>query len=483
VTHRTRIPSTGRNPDQLLAHMDQLRTADADYRGGRTWSMVYWANEAHEAFLKKAHNLYFSDNALNPIAFKSLKQMESEVVQMTADMLHGPDSAVGTMTSGGTESILVAMAAYRDRARRRWPWIRRPNVVLPETAHPAFDKAGHYFGIRMRRAAVLPTGQVDIRDMKRRIDRNTIALAASAPQYVTGTIDPIPELGALALSKRLPFHVDGCFGGFIQPWLEKLGVAMPPWDFRVPGVTSISADVHKYGYTAKGASVIVYRDMSYLRHQFFVQTGWSGGIYISPSMRGTRPGGPIAAAWASLQAMGEDGYLEIAKTAYDTAQHLRDGLNAIDGLRVLGLPHSIVAAYAASSDEVDLFVVADQLQERGWSVDRQSTPPSIHCSVNAANAPVVDEYLADVRDAVAHARAHPELSTEGDAAMYGMMAKVPIRGLVDHSVRKIMEQMYSPDGTMPDLGASEEIDGTLLKALDLFDRAKRAIPSRRGAGL
>jgi len=485
---RRQIPSAGREHDELIAEMAGFAEGDADFRGGRTWSMVYWAGDAHHAVCERAHNLFMAKNALNPMAFKSLKRMEHEVVQMTASMLNGPDTAVGTMTSGGTESLLLAVKTYRDRAKRKRPWVLRPNMVVPATIHVAFDKASHYFGVRKKVAPVDADGRVDVAAMRRLVDRNTIMLAASAPQYPHGTVDPIPEIGALAQDKGLPFHVDACFGGFVQPWLERLGVPMPVWDFRVPGVTSMSADVHKYGYAPKGASVVVYRDMSYLRHQFFVETGWSGGIYISPSLPGTRPGGAIAAAWASLNAMGQDGYLRLAEEAWKTAEALRAGVAAIDGLRVLGRPESTIVSYAADGADVDLFAVADQLAARGWAVDRQQKPASVHCSVNANNAPVVPQYLEDLRAAVAHVRAHPELAGEGEAAVYGLMAKVPVKGLVAREVLKVMEGMYGPDGGEVDLEAAggDGIVNTIVerygdRVFDALDRLGKVRDSVRRA--
>jgi len=453
---RTRIPTSGRVHQELLDEMAGFADGDADFRGGRTWSMVYYAGDSHSELLKKAHNLYFSTNGLNPMAFRSLKRMESEVVQMTAGLLNGPSSTVGAMTSGGTESLLLAVKTWRDRARTRWPWIRRPNIVCPATIHPAFDKAAHYFGVTLRKAPVGEDGAVRVEDLKRLINRNTILIAASAPQYVSGTVDPIPQIGQLALSKGIPLHVDACFGGFIQPWLERAGVEMPVFDFRVPGVMSMSADAHKYGFAAKGASVLLYRDMGAMRHQFFVCADWAGGIYASPTIAGTRPGGCISAAWAAMMAMGEDGYLEMARRAHDVAERLRDGIEAIDGLKILGQPHSTIVTYASDDPDVDVYAVADWLHERGWATDRQQSPPSIHCSANAANAPVVDEYLSDLREAVAHVRAHPALAREGEAAMYGLMAKIPLRGLVGNTVRQVMAEMYSPGAGEVDLSEQDD---------------------------
>jgi glutamate/tyrosine decarboxylase-like PLP-dependent enzyme len=458
------IPKKGKNHQDVLDEMKGFGQADLDYKSGKSWSLVYYVDDEYYDFLKKAHHVYFSENGLNPMAFQSLKNLESEVVQMSASLLNGGDKNVGTMTSGGTESILMALKCYRDRARKKKPWILRPEVVLPATAHVAFDKAAHYFGLKLRKAPIDEEGQVNVKAMKKLINRNTILLVGSAPQYPHGSIDPIEEIAQLALKKKLPLHVDACFGGFILPWLEKNGVDLPKWDFRVNGVTSISADLHKYGYAAKGASVILYKDMSYLTHQFFITTEWSGGIYAGPTMAGTRPGGPIAAAWGALQAMGEDGYCHLARIAWESSEALRAGINQIEGLHLLGLPHSPIVTYASHDPDIDIYAVADQMSQQGWDVGRQQSPPSIHLTVNARNAPIVESYLTDLQSAVAIVKAQPSLKKEGEAAMYGMMAKVPVRGLVQHSVRKVMEGMYAVNGSAPDmaeLGAGED-DGWIL---------------------
>jgi glutamate/tyrosine decarboxylase-like PLP-dependent enzyme len=261
--------------------------------------------------------------------------------------------------------------------------------------------------------------------MARLVDSQTILLAASAPQYAHGTIDPIPEVAALARRHKLPLHVDACFGGFALPFLERIGVAMPLWDFRVDGVSTLSADIHKYGFGAKGASLLLHREAATLRYQFFVATGWAGGIYVSPGLPGTRPGGPIASAWAAMRALGESGYPALAKDAWSAAEALRRGIAAIPGLRVMGRPHSTIVTWTSDDPAVDVFAVADILQQEGWGVDRQQLPPSVHLTVNASNLPIVERYLADLGAAVAHVRAHPELKTSGDAAVYGLMAKVP----------------------------------------------------------
>ncbi len=436
-----RIPDKGRAADDILGDLRAKNTSDAKWREGRVFSLVYHAGEQHEQLLQKAHALYASANLLNPMAFGSLKQMEREIVEMAAGLFHGPGSCVGTVTSGGTESILCAVAAYRDRARRKRPWIVWPELVVPQTIHPAFDKAAHYFGVKLVKVPVGPDFRADVKAMAKAISWKTIGLCASAPQYAHGVVDPIAELGALAQKKRLPLHVDACVGGFILPWLEQLGRPIPVWDFRVPGVTSISADLHKFAYAGKGASVLVWRSIEDMRHQIFVATDFPGGIYASPTMIGTRPGGPIAAAWATLQSFGVDGYQALAKQAADAADRFRAGIKAIPGLALLGVSDSTIVSYAAVG--ADVYALADRMEARGWTVDRQQRPASIHLTVTANHAGIVDEYLADLRAALAEVRANPSLAKSGTAPMYGMAAKMPVRRLVAANVRKVIADMYA----------------------------------------
>lgn len=440
-----RIPPRGRAADDVLGAMAGFRAHDADYKGGRTWSLVYWLGEEHASLLHRAHAMYASENLLNPMAFQSVKRMEMDVVSAAAALLNGPEGTVGTVTSGGTESLFLAVLAARERAGRR-PWVRRPNLVAPETIHPAVDKAAHLLGIKARKIRVDADGRVDPRALARRIDRNTVLVLASAPSYPWGVVDPIPEIAAAAAARGAPCHVDACFGGFLLPWLERLGVEQPAWDLRVPGVTSISADLHKYGFAGKGASILLHRDLSRLADQFFVTTTWQGGVYASPTLLGTRPGGPIAAAWAAFQALGEEGYLAAAKEAWAGAEELRAGLRAIPGLRLLGPGRTTIVCFASDDPAVDLFAVADQLQQRGWSVDRQQSPASLHCTVNASNRAVIPAYLDDVREAVRVVRADPSLATKGEAAVYGLLGAIPVARLGERAVRDALAAMYRPGG-------------------------------------
>lgn len=463
----TTIPRQGRAADEILAELADRQASDTKWREGRVFSLVYKApgssGAAHEQLMQRSHALYAPTNLLNPMAFGSLKKLETEIIEMTG-RLFGCPGAVGTVTSGGTESILCAVAAYRDRARRRRPWILRPELVVPTTIHPAFDKAAHYFGVRLVKVPVGPDFRADVPAMAKAIGFQTIGLVGSAPQYPHGVVDPIVELSDLALAHKLPLHVDACVGGFILPWVEKLGRRVPTWDFRVPGVTSISADLHKFGYAAKGASTLTWRSMDAMKHQIFVATDFPGGIYASPTMLGTRPGGPIAAAWAALMSLGESGYLELAKLALDAADQLRRGVESIPGLSLVGKGDATIVTYStveAAEAAIEsglwskvkrvagirggepVYAIADRMEARGWTIDRQQAPAAIHMTVTANHGAIVKDYLDDLAESAKEVRANPQLAKSGSAPMYGAAAKMPIRGFVGLQVRKMISDLYA----------------------------------------
>ncbi len=444
------IPGKGRSKTEILKEMKAFGTADPDYKKGRTWSLVYWLGEEHTRFLKDAYDMYFSANGLNPMAFKSLKRFEHEVIRMTATLLGGDGAVVGTMTSGGTESCLLAVKTYRDMARAKRPWLKKPEMILPESAHVAWEKGAEYFDVKAVHVPLDNDFRVDVDAVRRKINRRTVMILGSAPQYPHGVVDPIEALGELAAARNIPLHVDACVGGYLLPFVEKLGYPVPPYDFRVPGVTSISADTHKYGYSAKGASTLLYRSMEILKHQIFVHENWPGGVFASPALLGTRPGGSIAAAWAAMQAMGENGYLDHARTIMKTTRALMEGINAIDGLAVLGDPPAALFAYRSTEKAVNIYAVGDQMEQKGWHVDRLQRPECLHAMVTPLHAEVVESYLADLRAGVDHVRRHPELAEQGGAAMYGMIAHVPLRGMVRKQVLKMMMDMYGPECKMPD---------------------------------
>ncbi|MBN8612398.1 MAG: aspartate aminotransferase family protein [Deltaproteobacteria bacterium] len=477
------LPARGLPHEEILDRLKDLREGDADWREGRVFSLVYHASDEHSELIKKAHNLFFSENGLNPMAFKSLRRMEAEVVRMSASMLHGGPHTVGTMTSGGTESILLAVKAARDRAKAKNKKLVRPNIVVPETVHVAFDKAGHYFGCEVRFAKLDASMRVDVADMASLIDANTVLLVGSAPQYPHGVVDPIEKIASLAQKNAIPCHVDACIGGFFLPWAERLGYPLPLWDFRVPGVTSISADIHKFGYAPKGASVLVYRDMDHLKHQFFVSTDWPGGIYASPTVAGTRPGGAIAGAWAALMAMGENGYVDHVDRAMKAAARLAEGIEATGKLELVAKPDMCIVSFKAKADTgLDVFALADRLEDRDWLVDRQQNPNCIHCTVTSNHESRIEDYLEDLRSAIAYLEAHPDHETRGNAAMYGMIAKVPFRGMVRQSVMDVMEKLYGPRAAEPGFDPMSADDEGLVmrlvksyggRALSVLDRVEK----------
>jgi sphinganine-1-phosphate aldolase len=445
------FPKNSSPAEDVLKEMKGYKSEDLDWKNGRAFSLVYPVSDEHHEFVKNAHNLFMSENALNPMAFKSLRRFESETVRMCADLFHGDRNVVGIVSSGGTESLLMAVKTYRDRARKTKPWILKPEIIMPETAHAAIDKGGYYFDVKIKHAPVGSDFRVDVKAVKKMINRNTILIIGSAPQYPQGVVDPIAQLGDLALKHGLPLHVDACIGGFILPFMEKLGHPVPAFDFRIPGVTSISADIHKYGYSAKGASVLLYRSMNIMKHQFFVFTDWKGGgIYASPSFPGTRPGGPIAAAWGTIKKLGEEGYLELTKKIIETRDYFIKELAKIPELKLLAHSDSSLVSFTTVDPKISIYAVADQLQAKGWGMDRQQYPSSIHLTFSPIHADHIKEYLMDLKDAVEAVKANPQLNTTGQAAMYGMMAKIPFRGMVKSSVLSIMEKMYGAEPMMPD---------------------------------
>ncbi|NMO18666.1 aspartate aminotransferase family protein [Pyxidicoccus fallax] len=437
MSNPPRLSPQGLSHQEVLARMRELRTEDARWQEGRTWSLVYNAGEDVRRLLAEAYTEFMSENGLSPFAFPSLRRFESEVLAIAAELFHG-EGVAGTMTSGGTESILMAVKTARDFARAE-RGITEPEMVMPASVHPAFQKAAHYFGVKAVNVPVGPDFRADVAAMRAALTPRTVLMVGSAPAYPQGVVDPISELAALAKERGLLFHVDACLGGFLLPFARKLGHAIPDFDFAVPGVTSLSADLHKYGYAAKGASLVLYRTPELRRYQFFTYADWSGGIYASPSMAGTRPGGAIAAAWAILKYLGEEGYLRLTGTVLDTAKALREGIAAIPGLKLLGEPR--LSIFAFGSDTLDVYALGDAMEARGWKLDRQMMPPALHLMVTPAHAKVVEPFLADLR-ACAAGLASGEPAPEGSAAMYGMLGAMPDRAEAADFIRQFMDSLY-----------------------------------------
>ena len=400
----------GRAVEDVLAELEAKRAGDVKWSDGRTFGMIYDGGPGVHEVAERAAQLYLHENALNTKAFPSLGQIQSEVVRWTAALLHGSVRVAGFLTSGGTESILCACLAARERAEHE-RGVTRPEIVLAESAHAAFHKAAHLFGMKVRKVPVKDDWTADVDAMAAAVGPDTALLVGSAPQYPQGVVDPIPEIAALADSVDANCHVDACMGGFVLPFVERLGRPVPPWDFRVDGVTTISADVHKLGYAPKGVSVILHHTKESRRWQTFVFDDWLGGFYASPNLQGTRSGLPMACAWAVIQHLGVDGYTDLTRRTLENADRMRAGIAAIDGLRVLGdgRYHLVaLAADPASERELDVFALGDALLERGWFHDRQGPPDTLHSTVSNTNTGVIEDYLADLRacaEAVAGRRA------------------------------------------------------------------------------
>jgi sphinganine-1-phosphate aldolase len=483
------IPEHGLTKEEIEAIIDELRENEQDAENGRVFAYSYISDSkmenhstllaqmyesydqireldngssssssssndrkpSHEEVVHGVYRAFLHSNALNPTMFPSLRKFETEVLDMTAWMLHGDGRVVGALTSGGTESVLMAVKAYRQRSRKLRPSISRPNIVAPVTIHPCFEKGGHFFDVEVRHCKVDENFRADVEDMRRLIDSNTILLVGSAPQYAHGVVDPIEEIAALALEKQLPCHVDACFGGYMLPWLEKLGQDIPLFDFRVPGVTSISADTHKYGYTSKGCSAILFRDEELRSHMYFAYANWPGGLFGSPSMSGSRPGGLLASAWTSMMHMGVEGYMENARKALETTQRIVQGVNEeVDGLRILTMPHmTSLAIVAENPSDLNILVVADVLEHNfKWRIERQQYPDSLHFSIFPYHHDhgVAEKLLEDLKETVRLIKEEPDSLDSaldgGSAAMYGMVASIPDKSLVDDFIINFLGEVY-----------------------------------------
>jgi len=414
-----KMPVKGIARKKIKSKMNEARSHDVSWKNGRSFGLVYHAGDDVDEVIREAISLFSHGNALDPKAFESLKKFENEVVASTAALLNAGSEAVGTMTSGGSESLLMTVKSARDEAKSLRPELTKPEIILPESAHPALHKAAHYLGVKAVSISLDQDFRAGIGAVESAINKNTIMLVGSAPAYPHGVVDPIPELGQLALKNNLKLHVDACLGGFMLPFLEKLGEKIPSFDFRVEGVTSISADLHKYGYASKGASTIIYRDPELRRHQFYIYTDWPGGLFGSSTITGTRPGGPIAAAWAVLNYLGEEGYKRLAGEVMETTRILQQGIENTGKLKVAGNP--VMSVFSVVSDEVDVYALADAMSEKGWQIGRQQLPPALHFIVTPVHTKVREEFLADLKNALKEVEHLGPETCEWTAAMYAMM--------------------------------------------------------------
>lgn len=448
--HRT-LPERGRSREDVLAELATIAAGeDAFWESGRCSGTMYCGDHEHYSFMTAAFGKFAHVNALQRDMCPSMTKFEGEIIAMVLDVLNAgavtDGTPAGTVTTGGTGSILHAMLAYREWARQE-KGITAPNVIKPETAHPAFDKACHLFGIELRKAPVDPvTTQADVDWMADHIDASTIALIGSACNYGYGTIDPIRELSGLALARGVGLHVDGCLGGLILPFGERLGYDIPVYDFRLPGVTSISADTHKYGYAFKGSSVVAFRDRALRNAQYFYLTDWSGGKYCSPGIEGSRSGGLLAATWASMVSLGWEGYLRYARDIFATSARMQEAVRSHPQLRILGQPTFL---FSFTSGEFDIYHVNDFMRPRGWRFNGQQYPNALHMAVTRPQTQpgVAEAFAADLAEAVDYARAHA-----GEPASSGAIYGGVIGGMTaeaDEFIRAVMAGMMDEQQAVP----------------------------------
>lgn len=403
------FPQQGRAPADILSQLDAFKTGDLPWAEGRVFAYIYDAGPVATQLLKDAYSAFLVENGLDPTSFPSCLELERQVVDMALDLQQGGAGSAGHFTSGGTESILLSIKTARDRARDLRPQITRPNIVIPETAHSSFFKACHYFDVDAVTVPVDPATYCAIPgDMEAAIDERTILMVGSAPSYAHGSVDPIAELGEICLRHDILLHVDSCVGGMYLPFAKELGADIPDFNLAVPGVTQLSMDFHKWGYAAKGASAILYRDAAMRDYQVWAWSGWTGYSVINPTVLSTKSGGPVAACWATLQHLGREGYLELVDTCQEASARLINAIADMPGLRVLGEPTTNL--FSIASDTIDVFALADDVKARGWYIQPQfgfsNSPANLHLSVGANNAPHIDAFIRDLGECAAdlHAR-------------------------------------------------------------------------------
>ena len=449
------LPDHGRSRAEILAELHEMaKEEDAFWETGKCSGTMYCGDHEHYDFMNEAFGLFAHVNALQRDMCPSATRFEGEIIAMALDLFHAEAVTdarpAGLVTTGGTGSIMHAVLAYREHAAQQRE-ITRPNFVKPETGHPAFDKACHLFGVELRVAPVDPvTTQVDVDAVADLIDDQTIAVMGSACNYPYGTIDDITALSALAVQRDVGLHVDGCLGGFILPFGQELGYDIPPFDFRLPGVTSISADTHKYGYSFKGTSVCLFRDAAVRNSQYFFRTDWTGGKYYSPGMEGSRSGGLLAAAWSSMVQLGRDGYLKYARAIFGAADAMKAAVVSHPELRLVGSP---TFCFSFTSDVFDIYLVNDFMRDRGWRLNGQQYPNAIHMATTRPQTQpgVTDAFAADLAEAVEDAkRRHAAGESAFSGAIYGGVAG-GLTQEADDFIRSIMEGMLDTQQSLPPL--------------------------------
>ncbi|MBW2486267.1 MAG: aspartate aminotransferase family protein [Deltaproteobacteria bacterium] len=434
------MPPKGMAREDVLNTLKSFKSDDVKWQNGQLFGLIYETGTDLEDVLKEAHCLFLIENGLNPAAFPSLVRLESEVVSIVAGLSGGDDETVGNLTTGGTESIFMALKAARDWARERHPNIRRPEMVVPVSAHPAWNKAAHYLGIKIVMTPIRDDLRADVAALKDAITKNTIILGATAVTYPHGVVDPVEEIAALALGKKIWLHVDACLGGLMLPFLKRLEYDIPAYDFSIPGVSSLSADIHKYAYTPKGVSAVMYRNRDLRKFQIFAYADWPGGVYATPCLAGGRPGGMLAAAWAAFHYLGEEGFVALAQKAKAATETLISGIDAIPQLYVLGRPDATVFAF--SGKELHIYELASKMATRGWHIEAQQLPPSLHMTVSPVHFAVADKFLDDLQRVLPEVPRADSNDLSEQAAMYAMLNTMPDRGMAKDFAVEYINNLY-----------------------------------------
>lgn len=421
------LPETGISQEELVKIMADRREIDRKYVArGKTTGAVYHGGKEHCDFIGQFYSQWAFTNPLHPTGFPSLRQMDAEVVQMVVNLYNGPPGSCGSFTTGGTESIIVAMKAYREQGKSQG--ITEPNLVVCRTAHAAFYKAGQILGFPVREAhSVLETQEVDLKHLTRLVDRNTVAIVGSACTYAHGTIDPIEEMSKIASRRGIGLHVDCCLGGFLYPFAEKAGFPVPLADFRVPGVTSISCDPHKYGFTPKGASVCMFRTHELRAHAYSYCMGWTGGIYATSTLVGSRPGGPVAASWAAMCSLGVEGYVESTRQIMSATRKIADAIAEMPALEVVGRPDICVVAFRSKEGAgFNCYSIADCMQQLfDWDLASCQNPSCVHLALTLPTARNADTFIVNLRAAVETLQEPHSKEYASTAGLYGMASSVP----------------------------------------------------------
>jgi sphinganine-1-phosphate aldolase len=443
ITIYSELPDKGWSRDKIIGELEKNNDMHhTDWEHGRVSGAVYHGGKDMMDIQTEAYGRFSIANQLHPDVFPGVRKMESEVVSMVLKLFNAPATGCGTSTSGGTESLLLASLAAREKAYRE-RGVTEPEILAPVTVHAGFDKAAYYFKMKLVHAPIDPvTCKVDLNAVKRLVNRNTVLIVGSAPNFPHGIIDNIEGLSKIALRRKIPLHVDACLGSFVVPFLEEAGFDVPLFDFRVPGVTSISCDTHKYGFAPKGSSIVMYRDSALRNYQYFVSSEWSGGLYASPTLAGSRPGALMVGCWASLMFMGRDGYLQSCKGIVGAARMIKEAIRKeIPELYVLGDP--IVSVVAFSSALINIYDLSDTMSKKGWHLNALQNPAAIHIACTRLTLPVVNEFIADLQLSIKELKDAGSTSPSvGTAALYGVAGSIQTVGVADRIATGFLDNLY-----------------------------------------